>query len=226
MQKIDRHELKQFIAQNTLLFGTQAQPGIMQTPNNEIVKFIYPRKTFSKTTLFPQAANFEKNAQVLKDKGIIGPVVSTTVYCRAANTYYIVYEKLAGEEIRHLCDQGQLQHLTDLARYLADLHSKGIYFRALHLGNVLRLDNGELALIDIADLKSKSRSLSCLARGRNIAHMLNVLEDKVHFQQFGLGQFLDDYFQQANLSDAERRLLVWRMRLRLHADMRDGLGTV
>jgi hypothetical protein len=56
--------------------------------------------------------------------------------------------------------------------------------------------------------------------------MLNVLEDKVHFQQFGLGQFLDDYFQQANLSDAERRLLVWRMRLRLHADMRDGLGTV
>ena len=77
--------------------------------------FILVRRSL-RQLFFRKAANFEKNAQVLKDKGITGPVVSTTVYCRAANTYYIVYEKLAGEEIRHLCDQGQLQHLTDLAR--------------------------------------------------------------------------------------------------------------
>ena len=206
------------------MFGTVARPGIMLTSNNEIVKFIYPRKKFSKATIFPQAANFEKNAEALLGKGIIGPIVSNTAYCQAANTYYVVYAKLAGDEIRDLCDQGELEHLAELAHYLAELHDKGIYFRALHLGNVLKLDDGNLALIDIADLKTKSRSLSAFARGRNIAHMLNVLEDKAYFQQFGVNRFLEVYFQRANLTDAKKRLVVWRMKRRLHADMRGALG--
>ncbi|MDG1205015.1 MAG: hypothetical protein P8N51_06550 [Pseudomonadales bacterium] len=226
MQKIDHHELDQFIEANSLLFGTVQRPGIMLTSKNEIVKFIYPRKKFSKAIFFSQAANFEKNAKALLEKGITGPIVSKTAHCQAANTYYVVYEKLAGEEVRDLCDQSQLQHLTELAHYLAELHDKGIYFRALHLGNVLKLEDGNFALIDIADLKTKSRSLSAFARGRNIAHMFNVSEDKVYFQQFGVNRFLEAYFQRAKLTDTKKGLLVWRMKRRLRADMRGGLGTL
>ncbi len=226
MRKVSRAEMEQFIAKNTVLFGSVKRPGIMLTPENDIVKFIYPRKKVSSTTITSQAERFERNSARLVEKGIAGPVVTDTCYIPEVPAYYVVYGKLDGEEIRDLCGEGELDHLSRLAEFIAVLHDRGVYFRALHLGNVLNLEDGQLGLIDIADLKTSMGSLSAFARGRNIAHMLNVEEDKIHFQQFGVAKFLAAYLDHADLTRWQRFWLLWRMKRRLNAEMRPALDKI
>ena len=63
-------------------------------------------------------------------------------------------------------------------RAIARLHERGVYFRSLHLGNVVQTPQGELGLIDIADMKTQRRALGRTQRKRNFAHMLRYAEDR------------------------------------------------
>jgi len=59
-----------------------------------------------------------------------------------------------------------------LGDFMAELHSKGIYFRAVHPGNILLDDQGRWGLIDIADLRYFKSPLSQNKRLRNFHHLL------------------------------------------------------
>lgn len=61
--------------------------------------------------------------------------------------------------------------------FVTGLHQKGIYFRSLHLGNIVRMTSGQLGLIDVADMTLKRRALGQMARRRNMKHMLRYAED-------------------------------------------------
>jgi tRNA A-37 threonylcarbamoyl transferase component Bud32 len=63
-------------------------------------------------------------------------------------------------------------------KLMAQLHEQGIYFRSLHLGNVLVLDDGEFGLIDLADMRIYPSSLSLSLRKRNLRHMQRYTEDR------------------------------------------------
>ena len=56
-------------------------------------------------------------------------------------------------------------------------HQKGICFRSLPLGNIVRMPSGELGLNDVADMTFKIRALGRMARLRNVKHMLRYIED-------------------------------------------------
>jgi len=57
------------------------------------------------------------------------------------------------------------------------LHQRGVYFRSVHLGNILRLPDGELGLIDLSDLHISARPLSARKRRRNLRHILRYPAD-------------------------------------------------
>jgi hypothetical protein len=63
-------------------------------------------------------------------------------------------------------------------KFMAQLHEKGVYFRSLHLGNVLVLEDGEFGLIDLADMRIYPSSLSPSLRQRNLRHMQRYTVDK------------------------------------------------
>ena len=65
-----------------------------------------------------------------------------------------------------------------MGELIARLHERGVYFRSLHLGNVVQTPQGELGLIDIADMKTQRRALGRTQRKRNFAHMLRYAEDR------------------------------------------------
>jgi len=54
---------------------------------------------------------------------------------------------------------------------------RGIYFRSLHLGNIVLTPEGSLGLIDIADLSFQRRPLSKAKARRNLAHFTRLLEN-------------------------------------------------
>lgn len=66
--------------------------------------------------------------------------------------------------------------LEQLAGFFRNLHRKGIYFRSMHLGNIVLTPSGTLGLIDIADLAFQSRALSHNKASRNLAHFERYLK--------------------------------------------------
>ena len=76
----------------------------------------------------------------------------------------------SGEDTASLRDQ--------LGRFVARLHEAGIYFRSLHLGNIVLTPAGELGLIDIADLRASGNPIPRHRRLRNLKHLMRDEQDR------------------------------------------------
>lgn len=105
------------------------------------------------------------------------------------------YQPLPGLTLRQLISAEQTdvllrQHLGSL---IARLHDCGVYFRSLHLGNVVQPPEGELGLIDIADMRTQPRALSRLQCKRNFAHMLRYTQDRAWLLADGGAQLCQGY---------------------------------
>lgn len=89
-----------------------------------------------------------------------------------------MYRPLAGQTLKDIYLQAPdafLNEVPRLAAFIRDLHNKGIYFRSLHLGNIVLTPEGSLGLIDIADMSVQSRPLSAAKARRNLAHFSRLL---------------------------------------------------
>jgi len=206
------------VQENQVLLGTLERPALMLTQEQQVVKFFYRRKFISTSLLIPQAKRFRSNSIKLKQLGITAPDVSELIYCPDIPVHMAVYEYLKGDDFRVLCSRNDYQCIDRLPSYIALLHERGVYFRAIHLGNVLQLDEDELALVDITDL-SVRRKLTIFQRARNIAHLFNSVEDKLLFANYGIRRFLDAYYGSVNLTNGDIRWLEWRLKMSLSADL-------
>ena len=88
-------------------------------------------------------------------------------------------------------------------KFMAQLHEKGVYFRSLHLGNVLVLEDGEFGLIDLADLRIYPTPLSLSMRQRNLRHMQRYTVDKRWLFEDHLDALLQGYAVTASKSAVE-----------------------
>ncbi len=186
---------------------------VLLRPDNRIIKLFRVKRLFSLSFLYPYSLRFWRNTRRLQRIGVRSVMVERLFYCYAIRRHGIIYPLLEGDTLADLFkdnpDRSDL--LERLAEYIAWLHAKGIYFRSLHLGNVLLLPDGGLGLIDVADMRFQCHSLSAGQRRRNFAHMLRRQEHREIFVRFGLERFIDRYLQAAKLTERQgeqlRRLL-------------------
>ena len=151
MQKLDRNQLDDYIGKNQILSGSKERPGLMLTSSNENVKFFYRRKKISTATFRPQARRFTTNSRKLMERDIPAPVVKEVLYCHDIPLHMVVYDRIEGTDVRELCQSEGVGCLSYLPDRFAYLHGEGIFFRAVHLGNlVVRGDT--ISLLDISDL--------------------------------------------------------------------------
>lgn len=223
MKRLTNSELQRFIQQHQLLFGTLERPELMLTSKQQIVKFFYRRKFISSSLFIPQAIRFQSNGIKLKQVGITAPEVSELIFCPDIPVHMAVYQYLKGDDLRNLCSKNNYGCIDKLPSYIATLHQKGVYFRAIHLGNILQLDENELALVDITDLTVRLDQLTIFQRARNIAHLFNSTEDKQWLADYGLRCFLDRYYLSANLPDTKIKWLEWRLKVSLSGDSKADL---
>jgi hypothetical protein len=102
---------------------------------------------------------------------------------------------------------------------MAQLHEQGVYFRSLHLGNVLVLDDGEFGLIDLADMRIYPSSLSSSLRLRNLRHMQRYTVDRRWLFEDHFEALLKGYAAKASKSDVEnlqRQVLTGSSPARVH----------
>lgn len=182
---------------------------VLLTPDNRIIKLFYPRRRITSARIYPYAYRFWNNARRLSNKGI------TTIQCeqlrhdKTHQRYLITYPLLPGTTLRDcLAATANGDDLLErLAAYLATIHTKGILFRSIHLGNILVLEDDSFGLIDVADMSIQNRPLGLFKRARNFRHLLHDRVDRERLSRYGYGRLLDQYEAAAGIDGFRSSLL-------------------
>lgn len=170
---------------------------------------LYRRKRLLSSDLWDlPAQRFADNAQGLLRLGITAPKVLDVLMISERRLSAVRYQPLPGDTLRNRLRQLDAEPRTALVKqfgtFLGELHQLGVYFRSLHLGNVLLLPDGSFGLIDLSDMKLESRPLAPWKRRRNLQHILRYSEDIAWLTQQHLDSWLEGYADSASRPETER----------------------
>jgi hypothetical protein len=109
------------------------------------------------------------------------------------------YSPLLGQTIKDIMKAGLLDEALayQVGEFIAKVHALGIYFRGLHIGNIVRTLNGELGLIDVSEL-SIYWHLSRYRRLRNFARFWRTRDDQKSFGVVNINQLITGYVKNTN----------------------------
>ncbi|MEH6388882.1 MAG: lipopolysaccharide kinase InaA family protein [Pseudomonas profundi] len=154
---------------------------VLRLADGTFLKLFRRKSWFSKNALYPPAKRFADNASSLKRLGIPCPTVLHLYRMSAPYRSIVHYQPIAGTTLRQLLKEdpnlNQEDVFTQLSKFISQLHDHGVYFRSLHLGNIVLTPNGTLGLIDISDMRCFGKPLSRRMRHRNYEHMMRYKED-------------------------------------------------
>jgi len=154
-------------------------PKVIDLGSGRYFKLLRVKSRFSTWGLLNPAKRFARNAQKLQAMGIPTVTVEALCYLPDKNCWGVRYRGLEGRTIRELVRQGKLTdaQLDQLVRFIKTLHDKGVYFRGLHIGNILLTPDGQMGLIDILDCYFRPY-LFAFQRQRNFKHFFRYVDAK------------------------------------------------
>jgi tRNA A-37 threonylcarbamoyl transferase component Bud32 len=124
---------------------------VLRLADGTFLKLFRRKRLVSSALLYPYAKRFADNIEALKSRGIACPSVIGVYRIAMLQRDLVHYAPLQGKTLRQIDDPTERLALrARFGAFVAELHNKGIYFRSLHLGNVVLGENGVLGLIDIA----------------------------------------------------------------------------
>jgi hypothetical protein len=191
--KIHQAFYQQLTDQAVVLATHRDRPAVMLTPDQKIIKHIYRRGWWSSSTLWPYAVRFKENAASLKTLGISCPAVEAIYHYPSQKCDLVIYPFVTGSSVHQTAITGDYQTLEKLPTFLNKLHSLGIYFHDLHLGNVI-YHKTEFSLVDIASVCIYPKTLAEKYREKNLKHLFDKQEDKPIFEKYGIDRFLEVYY--------------------------------
>jgi hypothetical protein len=170
---------------------------VLLLPDGNFIKLFRRKRLISSAAIFPYAKRFADNASHLRQRGIPCPSVLHTWRVPAIKRDLVHYQPLPGKTLRQLIANPEyfddLDLLARFGQFLAQLHQLGVYFRSVHLGNVVLTPDNQLGLIDIADLRTFRRGLSRSMCVRNFQHMRRYPQDVAWLMQENGQRFFGSY---------------------------------
>lgn len=164
---------------------------ILETPNGSFIKLFKLKSLLSSGLVYPYNLRFAHNAVKLRTLGVPSIESIQTFFVPRIMLQCAIYTPLPGLS---LIDQSPSHNLiTALARFVADLHHRGIYFRSLHLGNVITLPAGGFGLIDVSGMHFKGRPLRPSERVRNFHHLFRREDNRVWYGKSGATHLMHEY---------------------------------
>jgi len=146
---------------------------VLQLADGNYLKLFRRKRLISSAAWYPYAQRFADNAVELKARGIPCPEVIGVFRISGYSRDAVRYLPLEGKTLRQIIqtDAAQPDLAEKLGRFVARLHESGVYFRSLHLGNIVLTPGGDLGLIDIADLRTQGGALDNNKRKRNLQRL-------------------------------------------------------
>ena len=171
---------------------------------NEIIKIFNVRGYISSGFFNTYASRIIKNSIRLKEHEIPSIEITNELAFQYNNRLSgVSYKYIPGKTYRDLGNKITKEMITDLAKYISIIHKKGIYFRAMHLGNIL-LHNKKLFLIDIAKIHFYPWPLFIFTRARAFRRMIKYQDDIKHFGLINYKNLISEYMVSSKFNHFER----------------------
>jgi tRNA A-37 threonylcarbamoyl transferase component Bud32 len=186
---------------------------VLLLPDGDIVKLFNMRPRPSGALIYPYSLRFRRNARQLSKRGILSVEVRHVFFCPSERAHGVIYPLLPGRTLLEMLaeDPEPSRYAARVGSFVADLHARGIYFRALHPGNILVTSDGRLALIDVGDVRFRSGALRDGLRVRNFRHLVRRRAHAEQMVRMGPDAFVSAYLDAAGISGARRRRLERRL---------------
>jgi tRNA A-37 threonylcarbamoyl transferase component Bud32 len=146
---------------------------VLQLADGSYLKLFRRKRLISSAAWYPYAQRFADNATELERRGIPCPKVVGAFRIADFSRDAVRYIPLAGRTLRQVIEAESVSpDLPEkMGRFVARLHESGIYFRSLHLGNIVLTPSGAMGLIDVADMRTQNRALDNNQRKRNLLRL-------------------------------------------------------
>ncbi|SFP76021.1 Lipopolysaccharide kinase (Kdo/WaaP) family protein [Geopseudomonas sagittaria] len=176
--------------------------------NGDYLKLYRRKRLLSSALWAPPARRFAANAERLRQLDIPAPFIVETLQVPSRQLNGVRYQPLPGDTLRNhwrsLDDEQRAGEVQRFGAFLGQLHEFGVYFRSLHLGNVLTLPDDRFGLIDLSDMQISGRPLPRWKRQRNLQHMLRYAEDSHWLTVLHRQSLLSGYAQYCGQGPADR----------------------
>jgi hypothetical protein len=181
MQLLSREKYDRWRAGAQVLEQDAWGEKVLHLADGTFLKLFRRKSWLSKTAFYPPAKRFADNADALQKLGIPCPKVIQLYRLSEPYRSVVHYHPLEGVTLRQLLSNDeridQLKLFARLAEFITHLHDSGVYFRSLHMGNIVLTPDDRFGLIDISDMRCLGRPLSRQMRKRNYRHLLRYESD-------------------------------------------------
>ncbi|WP_442110274.1 toluene tolerance protein [Pseudomonas sp. NUPR-001] len=182
---------------NQLILGAQVLEAdsygakVYLLSDGNILKLFRRKRLISSALLRPYSQRFIDNVLQLEKKGI--PTLKVLKYYKleAPGMTAVLYQPLPGETLSQLSRKTGFswqERLPDLVALVRRLHNSGVYFRSLHLGNIVVTPDQQMGLIDVADMRFMRAPLSRRMIKRNVQHFARYIARERLQDQFPLAE--------------------------------------
>ena len=175
---LNNAELNALVAKATLIESDSYGPKVYRLDNGEYLKLFRRKRLLSSALLVPYSVRFCRNAAQLQSLNI--PTIEPLALYQLADSAWtaVHYRALAGHTLKDLSKQvehSSFDFLPELIALFHTLHDKGIYFRSLHLGNIVITPDNRMGLIDVADMRFLRAPLPRHLIKRNLQHFARYI---------------------------------------------------
>ncbi|GAC1030027.1 hypothetical protein thsps21_08540 [Pseudomonas sp. No.21] len=181
MKTISETELQALLLEATPIESDGLGLKVARLKDGSFLKLYRRKRIISSALLSPPAKRFAQNATKLQSLDIAAPDIEDLLSIPSLNLNGVRYIPLPGDTLRSRWEGAQDAQIAEevqrFGAFLARLHNSGVYFRSLHLGNVILLPDGRFGLIDLSDMWISRKALSRQRRARNLKHILRYPED-------------------------------------------------
>lgn len=212
MQALDHAHYLALVEGAEVLEADHSGDKVLRLIDGSMLKLFRRKRLISSAAWNPYAQRFADNCVTLAQRAIPCPTVLVVYRIARIKRDAVHYTPLAGltlRQVMHHASSGD-ELRAQLGRLIAELHEKGIYFRSAHLGNIIVTPQGELGLIDIADMKTYQRPLRKSLRLRNFKHMLRYTKDRQWLLGTNNQAFVNGYLNAQDVCAANELSLAMR----------------
>ncbi|MCJ8170309.1 lipopolysaccharide kinase InaA family protein [Atopomonas sediminilitoris] len=207
MKEITEQQLNAMLEHCEVLEEDSRGTKVARLKNGDLIKIFRPRRKLWLNRLKPQNQRFAENAKTLERLGVITPKIQELFWTnRKIAECACIYSPIKGQALISTFQKSPdllKENLIHIATFIASLHNRGIYFRSLHLGNIIQTPKNEYGLIDFLDLKIQKKPLSRYKTQRNLKHFKRHLE-RAGVEDFPWSFFTQLYAQAVSLSPPSR----------------------
>ncbi|WP_434607945.1 lipopolysaccharide kinase InaA family protein [Pseudomonas sp. R1-7] len=179
MRIVTANQLQDWLSRGEVLEKDARGAKVLKLNDGDILKIFRSRRHPLLVRLMPDAQRFARCGERLRERGVSTPCVKDCFWIdRSAGISGCLYSPLEGSALDKifLNERGRFDELLpQLAAYIFKLHQQGIYFRSLHLGNILLVREHRFGLIDFLDTRFRRPPLSARLVQRNFHHLRRYL---------------------------------------------------